>query len=118
MTNFTLVFGSLILFCVGIYCRFLVCGCYEVLIKQSISKKDCLIKLINLFNKFIYLFVYFLFICFCLHWVFITMCSLFLVVASGATLCCGVQASHCSGFSCCVSWALGMQASVAVAHKL
>ena len=34
----------------------------------------------------------------------------------GATLCCCAQASHCSGFSCCRAWALGMQASVVVAH--
>ena len=26
---------------------------------------------------------------------------------AGATLCCGAQASHCSGFSCCTAWALG-----------
>ena len=26
----------------------------------------------------------------------------------GATLRCGVQASHCGGFSCCRAWALGM----------
>ena len=36
----------------------------------------------------------------------------------GATLCCGVCASHCSGFSCCRAWALGMQASVVVACGL
>ena len=33
-------------------------------------------------------------------------------------LCCGVWASHCSGFSCCRAWALGVQASVVVAHGL
>ena len=36
----------------------------------------------------------------------------------GATLCCGARASHCSGFSCCRAWALGMQASVVVARGL
>ena len=36
----------------------------------------------------------------------------------GATLCCGVQASHCGGFSCCGAQALGMQASVVVARGL
>ena len=41
-----------------------------------------------------------------------------LVVASGATLRCGVQASHCGGFSCCRAWALGARASVVVAHRL
>ena len=37
---------------------------------------------------------------------------------AGATLCCGVWASHCSGFSCCGARALGAQASVAVARGL
>ena len=43
-----------------------------------------------------------------------------LVVASGvgATLHCGVWASHCSGFSCCRAWALGVPASVVVACGL
>ena len=27
-------------------------------------------------------------------------------------------ASHCNGFSCCRAWALGLQASVVVAHRL
>ena len=36
----------------------------------------------------------------------------------GATLCCGMWASHCGGFSCCGAWALGMQASVVVARGL
>ena len=36
----------------------------------------------------------------------------------GATLCCGVQASHCSGFSCCGARALGARASVVVALGL
>ena len=36
----------------------------------------------------------------------------------GATLHCGAWASHCSGFSCCRAWALGVQASVVVARGL
>ena len=36
----------------------------------------------------------------------------------GATLRCGVQAPHCSGFSCCGAWAQGARASVVVAHGL
>ena len=36
----------------------------------------------------------------------------------GATLHCGVWASHCWGFSCCRAQALGAQASVAVAHGI
>ena len=35
---------------------------------------------------------------------------------AGATLHCGVQASHCGGFSCCRAQALGTLASVFVAH--
>ena len=40
------------------------------------------------------------------------------VAVSRVTLCCGVQASPCGGFSCCGAWALGMWASVVVAHRL
>ena len=36
----------------------------------------------------------------------------------GATLPCGVRASHCSGFSCCGARALGAPASVVVARGL
>ena len=36
----------------------------------------------------------------------------------GATLCCGVRASHCSGFSCCTARAPGTWASVVVACGL
>ena len=31
---------------------------------------------------------------------------------------CGMQASHCGGFSCCRAWALGAWTSVVVAHGL
>ena len=37
---------------------------------------------------------------------------------AGATLRCGVQASHCGGFSCCGARALGTKASVVVALSL
>ena len=37
---------------------------------------------------------------------------------AGATLHCGVRASHCGGFSCCGARALGVQASVVVACGL
>ena len=37
---------------------------------------------------------------------------------AGAALHCGMCASHCSGFSCCRARALGMRASVVVAHGL
>ena len=36
----------------------------------------------------------------------------------GATVRCGVWASHCGGFSCCRARALGTRASVVVAHGL
>ena len=38
------------------------------------------------------------------------------LLQAGSTLCCGVRASHCGGFSCCGPRALGMWASVVVAH--
>ena len=37
---------------------------------------------------------------------------------AGSTLRCGARVSHCSGFSCCRAWALGMWASVVVARGL
>ena len=37
---------------------------------------------------------------------------------AGATLRCGAQVSHCSGFSCCGAQALGVRASVVVACSL
>ena len=37
---------------------------------------------------------------------------------AGATLCCGAWASHCGGFSCCGARALGIWASVVVAHGI
>ena len=61
------------------------------------------------FNKFIYI----LFIFGCVG------SSLLLTLrCAGATLGCGAKASHCGGFCCCGAWALGMQASVVVAHGL
>ena len=58
------------------------------------------------FNKFIYFY-------FWLRWVFIAMCRLSLVAASG-----GYSSLWCAGFSCCRAWALGVRASVVVAHGL
>ena len=58
------------------------------------------------------------FIYFWLSWVFVAALRFPLVVASGGYSSCGVRASHCSGFSCCRARALGMQASVVVAHGL
>ena len=44
--------------------------------------------------------------------------GLSLVASSWATLNCGVQASHCGGFSCCGARALGTRASVVAARGL
>ena len=60
---------------------------------------------------FIYLFLAALGLCWC-TWAF-SSCSEW-----GATPHCGAWASHCSGFSCCGARALGMRASVVVAHRL
>ena len=60
------------------------------------------------------------------HWVFLIIfiylsigcagsfcCASFLQLQrTGATLCCGVQASHCGGFSCSRAWAPGTEVSV------
>ena len=59
-----------------------------------------------------------LLIYFWLCWVFVAVCGLSLVAASGATLCRGTQASYCGGFPCCGAQALGTRASVVVAHGL
>ena len=40
------------------------------------------------------------------------------VAASGGTLWCGAQASHCGGFSCCGARALGARVSTVAAHGL
>ena len=39
----------------------------------------------------------------------------FLQLQAGATLCCGTQASHCPGFSCCRAQVLGHMGSVVTA---
>ena len=59
-----------------------------------------------------------LFLFFWLRWVFVAACRLSLVWQVGATLRCGVQASHYGGFSCCEALALGAQASVVAARGL
>ena len=46
-------------------------------------------------------------------WAFFSSCS-----ERGILSSCCAEASHCSGFSCCWTWALGAQASVAGAHGL
>ena len=71
------------------------------------------------FIKHISFFLINLFIYFWLCWVFIPACVGFLQLwRAGATLRCGVRASHCGGFSCCRARALGAWASVVVACRL
>ena len=67
---------------------------------------------------FIYLFKFYLFVYLWLHWVFVAARGLSLVAVRRATLCCGVWASHCGGFSCCGAQALDAWALVVVAHGL
>ena len=55
---------------------------------------------------------------FWLRWVFIAVCGLSLVAASGGSSSLRCAASHRGGFSCCGAWALGMRASVVVARGL
>ena len=57
------------------------------------------------------------FIYFWLHWIFAVQ-GLSLVGASGATLPCGAQASHCGGFSCCRAQALGLKGFSSLVYRL
>ena len=52
-------------------------------------------------------FLNYLFIHFCLHWVFVAVRGLSLVASSGATLHRDAWVSHCGVFSCCGAQALG-----------
>ena len=51
-------------------------------------------------------------------YLFIFGCVRSSLLRAGATLHFGVQAPHCSGFSCCGARALGVRASVVVARRL
>ena len=66
------------------------------------------------FNKFIYLFIYYLW----LRWVFITAWGLSLVVASGGYSLLKCTGFSLHGFSFCGAQTLGMWASVVVACGL
>ena len=70
-------------------------GCLFTLLMVSFDES----KLVCLFVCFVCLFKFILFI-------------YFLAVLG---LCCGAQASHCGGFSCCGAQGLGARASVGVA---
>ena len=67
--------------------------------------------LFSFFNKFIYLFLAVLCLRCCV-WAF-SSCGKW-----GLCFRCGAQPSHCSGFSYCGAWALGVRPSVVVAHGL
>ena len=69
-------------------------------------------KLMPLFLKYIYLFIFG-----CIRSLLLRMGFLQLQ-QTGATLRCGARASHCSGSSCCGARALGTWASVVVALGL
>ena len=62
--------------------------------------------------------VFILFIYFWLCWVLLLCAGFLQLQRAGATLRCGVRASHCGGFSCRGTRALGAWASVVVAHGL
>ena len=49
---------------------------------------------------------------------FVAVHRLSLVAATGATLRCGAQVSHCGGFSCCGTQGLDKRVSVVVAGGL
>ena len=53
---------------------------------------------------------------FSFSYLFIYLCIYLFLAALG--LRCGARASHCGGFSCCGTRALGARASVVVAHGL
>ena len=54
----------------------------------------------------------------CSFYLFIYLVELGLYCCVQAFSSCGVRASHCGGFSCCGTWALGTRASVVVARGL
>ena len=68
-------------------------------------------------SLFYYLFIY-LFIFGCVGSSLLRAGFSLVAASGGATLCCGAQASHCGGFSCCKARALGARASVAVVCRL
>ena len=75
--------------------------------------------IIYLFILIFFILIFFYFAIFWLHWVFVAAHGLSLQLRrAGDTLCCGVWASHCGGFSCCRARALGMRASVVAACEL
>ena len=69
--------------------------------------------------SFSFLFKFYVFIYFWLHWVFVAVRGLSLVAASGGPLSsCSARASRYSGFSSCGAQALGHMGSGVAAHGL
>ena len=91
---------------------------YVVLNICILSSASCMLIFFTYFLSFflIYLFIHsFIFGCFGSS----LLCAGFLQLRrAGATLHCHAQASHCSGFFCCKTWAPGARASVVVARGL
>ena len=86
---------------------------------QLYRKKEMLPGEAGVLFSFLNLFIliYFIFFLGCIG--FSSLCAGFLQLQrAGATLCCSARASHCGGFSCCGARALGVWASVVVAHGL
>ena len=79
--------------------------------KRFLSTTVCIFFFYR-FILFIYLFIFWL------SWVFVAVRGLSLGARAGATLHCGVRASHCGGFFCCRARALGARASVVAARRL
>ena len=105
------------IFCeIYLKCRFHVFlpSCHESLKDYGVY---ILHKKLSISYIYIYFFFFNLFLFGCIG--SLLLCAGFLQLRrAGATLPCGAQASHCGGFSCCGAWALGMRASVVVAHRL
>ena len=98
-------------------CRYM-CGTLILFVSRPLHCFVVYVKSVRSLSRFFFKFIYLLFIYFWLCWVFTAARGLSLVAASGATLCCGAQASYCGGFYCCEARALGTWASVVVACGL
>ena len=91
---------------------------YTLLYIKWITNKNLLYKKINKIQKNKITNIFYLFIYFCLLWVFIAAHRLSLVAASRGYSSLQCTGLYCGGFSYCRARALGMRASVVVAHGL
>ena len=83
--------------------------------------KMCFLTCFCTLNNFLFFlnkFIYFLFLFFGCFGSLLLRAGFLWLRPAGATLRCGVRASHCGGFSSCGARALGACASVVVAHGL